>query len=205
MFCFLLNKCNKLKTWHTTETALIWLINDNLMKADAGQCSVLVLLDLGLDSVHHCIITELLRTLIGIHIFLTEIHCVCWRLYLLSMGGCMTKFWVQFYFLFTPLGPHNQTLWYVIWLLCRWLYISCKLSELANLSSLHNCLVAVKDWMVENFLQLKSFKIELLIIVPEHTFFKSCLLLALSQQFVPNVKNLGVYITTPISSPMLKS
>lgn len=111
--------------------------------------------------------------------FLTEIHCVCWWLYLLSMGGCMAPFWVQFYFLFTSLGPHNQTLWYVIWLLCRWLHISCKLSELANLSSLHNCLVAVKDRMVENFLQLKSFKIEIVIIVPEHTFFKSCLLLAL--------------------------
>lgn len=143
-----------------------------------ARCWFLLGLGTAFDSAHHCIIIELLRTL-NIHIFLTEIHCVCWWLYLLSMGGCMAPFWVQFYFLFTSLGPHNQTLWYVIWLLCRWLHISCKLSELANLSSLHNCLVAVKDRMVENFLQLKSFKIEIVIIVPEHTFFKSCLLLAL--------------------------
>lgn len=35
------------------------------------------------------------------------------------------------------------------------LYIHCKLSEPAKLSSLHNCLVAVETWTAGNFLQLQ--------------------------------------------------
>ncbi len=51
------------------------------------------------------------------------------------------------------------------------LYLSCKQSELATLSSLHTCLAAVKDWMAENLLQLNSSsKTEIIIIGPVHTF-----------------------------------
>lgn len=49
------------------------------------------------------------------------------------------------------------------------LYLSCKPSESTKLSSLHNYLSVVKDWMAGNFLQLNCSKTEILIIGPEHT------------------------------------
>ena len=53
---------------HSTETALVSVVNDILMKTDAGECSVLVLLDFNtaFDMVHHSIIVKRLRTWVGI-------------------------------------------------------------------------------------------------------------------------------------------
>ncbi len=53
---------------HSTETALLRVFNDLLMQGDAGECSVLVLLDLtaAFDTVDHCILVERLRQYVGI-------------------------------------------------------------------------------------------------------------------------------------------
>lgn len=53
---------------HSTETALVRVINDILMKADGGECSVLVQLDLSaaFGSVDHNIIIERLKTWVAI-------------------------------------------------------------------------------------------------------------------------------------------
>lgn len=59
------------------------------------------------------------------------------------------------------------------------LHISCKLSELAKLSSLHNCLAAVEKWTAGNFLQLKSNKNGNPHYGPLAHFFNFCLLVAL--------------------------
>ena len=52
----------------STETALVRVVNDIFMKADAGKFSVLVPLDLSaaLDTVDHIIIIERLKTWVGI-------------------------------------------------------------------------------------------------------------------------------------------
>lgn len=75
------------------------------------------------------------------------------------------------------------------------LYLFCKPSESAKLSSLHCCLAAVKDRMLENFLQLNSSKTEILIINPEHTDGQVVPALgSLAQHAVPTVKTLGVIL-----------
>ncbi len=53
---------------HSTETALLRVSNDILMASDAGDCSVLVLLDLSaaFDTVDHCSLINRLYSLVGI-------------------------------------------------------------------------------------------------------------------------------------------
>ena len=47
------------------------------------------------------------------------------------------------------------------------LYISVNSNDLGKLSTLHDCLTAIKIWMSDNFLQLNSDKTEVLIIGSE--------------------------------------
>ena len=81
------------------------------------------------------------------------------------------------------------------------LYLSCKPSGSAKLSSLHNCLAMVKDWMAVNFLQFNSSKMEILIIAPEHTHGQVLPALgSLAQHVVPTLKNLGVILDHNLES-----
>lgn len=59
--------------------------------------------------------------------------------------------------------------------------------------------------MGKKFLLLKYFKIEILIMIPEHTFFQFLTTLGtLSDQAVPTPNNLEGYITVLIFIPKLK-
>ncbi len=66
------NICDKFQSGfrkkYSTETALLRVSNDILMAADAGECSVRVLLDLSaaFDTVDHCTLINRLHSLVGI-------------------------------------------------------------------------------------------------------------------------------------------
>ncbi len=53
---------------HSTESALLRVVNDLLLFVDSGNCAVLVLLDLSaaFDTVDHCILLNRLKTEVGI-------------------------------------------------------------------------------------------------------------------------------------------
>lgn len=62
----------KVSVWfnshHSTETALLKVVNDSRRNSDAGCCTVLVFLDLpaAFDTVDHCILIDWLENWVGV-------------------------------------------------------------------------------------------------------------------------------------------
>ncbi|KAK0152333.1 hypothetical protein N1851_006244 [Merluccius polli] len=73
---------------HSTETALIRVLNDIRLNSDSGKVSVLVLLDLSADTVDHSILLNRLETWAGLsgtvlkwfRSYLEELFCDHWKL-----------------------------------------------------------------------------------------------------------------------------
>lgn len=184
------------------------------MKGDAGECSVLVLLDLSsaFDTVDHRILIERLRQWVGI-----SGSALDWFSSYLSDR----TFWVTVHnyvssaeslFCGVPQGSVLGPLLFILYLLplgqiisnfndvsfhCYaddvQLYFSFKPQNVSRLAVLLNCLDSVKDWMADNFLQLNTEKMEVLISAPGGVVLKvmECLG-SLSASVKPTLCNLGV-------------
>ena len=203
---------------HSTETALLRVSNDLMMAADDGECSVLVLLDLSaaFDTVDYSIMLDRLRDWVGVtgsalnwfSSYLTgrgfsvaigshisdsvPLSCgvpqgsvlgpLLFALYMLPLGKIINSFKgisyhfyaddLQLYFSFNPNSFDDFSL---------------------NFNILHECLSAIKNWLVNNFLQLNEAKTEVLIIAPDNIATKvaDCLG-SLKSNVRPNLRNLGV-------------
>uniref|UniRef100_A0A8C6K7Y3 Reverse transcriptase domain-containing protein n=1 Tax=Nothobranchius furzeri TaxID=105023 RepID=A0A8C6K7Y3_NOTFU len=157
---------------HSTETALLRVSNDLLTHSDAGDCSVLVLLDLtaAFDTVDHHLLLERLRDWVGLSGSALE-----WfssypseR----SFSVSVSKFRSSTTSLThgVPQGSVKGPLLFLLYLLPLQhilssfkgisyhlyaddiqLYISFKPHEMSKLQLLHTCLDSIKTWMVGAF------------------------------------------------------
>ncbi len=166
---------------HSTETALLRVSNDLMMSSEAGNCSILVLLDLSaaFDTVDHCILLERLREWAGV-----SGSALNWfasylsgRNFSVSVGPYISES--------APLScgvPQGSVLGPILFTLYLLPlgHIIRKFSSISyhcytdniqicfsfnpdrnnNFSEFHNCLAAIKDWMATNFLQLNTDKTE---------------------------------------------
>uniref|UniRef100_A0A8C6P1U2 Reverse transcriptase domain-containing protein n=1 Tax=Nothobranchius furzeri TaxID=105023 RepID=A0A8C6P1U2_NOTFU len=206
---------------HSTETALLRVSNDLLTHSDAGDCSVLVLLDLtaAFDSVDHHLLLERLRDWVGLSGSALE-----WFSSYLSersFSVAVSKFRSSTTSLshgvpqVSVLGP----LLFLLYLLPLQhilssfkgishhfyaddiqLYFSFKPHEMSKLQLLHSCLDSIKTWMAGNFLQLNEDQTEILICAPDKLVPKVRDSLGqLASHTKPSVRNLGVTFDPALS------
>uniref|UniRef100_A0A8C6VWU7 Reverse transcriptase domain-containing protein n=1 Tax=Nothobranchius furzeri TaxID=105023 RepID=A0A8C6VWU7_NOTFU len=199
---------------HSTETALLRVSNDLLTHSDAGDCSVLVLLDLtaAFDTVDHHLLLERLRDWVGLSGSALE-----WFSSYLSersFSVAISKFRSSTTSLThgVPQGSVLGPLLFLLYLLSLQhilssfkgisyhlyaddiqLYISFKPHEMSKLQLLHTCLDSIKTWMAGSFLQLNEDKTEIRICAPDKLVPKVRDSLGqLASHTKPSVRNLGV-------------
>uniref|UniRef100_A0A671TXF6 Reverse transcriptase domain-containing protein n=1 Tax=Sparus aurata TaxID=8175 RepID=A0A671TXF6_SPAAU len=172
---------------HSTETALMKIVNDLRCNMDSQKLSVLVLLDLSaaFDTVDHHILLNRLRHLVGLsgtvlnwfYSYLTDRH------FLVSMDTCSSgthelKYGVPqgsilgpilFNLYMLPLGDviRRHGINFQSYADDTQLYIAVSPDDMGPIDSLLNCILDIESWMAENFLQLNQDKTEVLIIGPE--------------------------------------
>uniref|UniRef100_A0A8C6KCT2 Reverse transcriptase domain-containing protein n=1 Tax=Nothobranchius furzeri TaxID=105023 RepID=A0A8C6KCT2_NOTFU len=218
---------------HSTETALFRVSNDLLTHSDAGDCSVLVLLDLtaAFDTVDHHLLLERLRDWVGLSG--TALEWLSSYLSEHSFSVAVSKFRSSTTSLThgVPQGSVLGPLLFLLYLLPLQhilssfkgisyhlyaddiqLYISFKPHEMSKLQLLHTCLDSIETWMAGSFLQMNEDKTEILICAPDKLVPKVRDSLGqLASHTKPSVRNLGVTfdpaltLDSHVSSPVRSS
>ena len=205
---------------HSTETALVKVINDLRVSADNKNVSVLLLLDLtaAFDIIDHTILLQRLEHWVGL-----SGTALSWfssylsdRSYFVSLdgfesdrhdissgipqGSILGPLLFSLYIL--PLGELITThgVNFHFYADDTQLYLSVAPDDPSALDSLLSCLSSIKYWMSNNFLKLNEDKTEVLIIgSSEQREIMSQRLGSLAKGSNTSVKNLGVIIDTELN------
>ena len=214
------------KACHSTETAMVKVVNDLQMAVDRDGGAVLVLLDLSaaFDTLDHQLILQNLEHQIGLNgTALTWFESyLANRKQLVKIGSASSQpkdltygvpqgsvLWPTLFSLYTrPLSTiiENTGMGYHLYADDSQLYISIKVRSPASVSSVQGtisrCTTAIQEWMSTNFLKLNGDKTELLIVTkPSLTQYAPSSLNILGEVIKPSEKvtDLGVVLDSIIS------
>lgn len=201
------------KALHSTESALLRVLNDIFLATDTGDCVVLVLLDLtaAFDTVHHEILLARLEQWVGVkgialewfRSYLTD-RSFCVRLdgsmsttapllHGVPQGSILGSVLFSLYLL--PLGSilRRHGIAFHCYADDSQIYIPLKKSDSFSIQPLLKCLDDIKAWMALNFLNFNDKKTEVMVFggTSVTPLVDLC---ALDQYVKPIVKNLGVKI-----------
>ncbi len=205
---------------HSTETALIKIINDIHFNSDSGKISVLVLLDLSaaFDTVDHNILLERLENWVG----LSGMALKWFRSYLegrgyyVSIGEHKSK-WTSmtcgvpqgsilapllFSLYMLPLSQimRKNQIAYHSYADDTQIYLALSPNDYSPIDSLCQCIDEINSWMCQNFLQLNKEKTEVIAFGNKDEVLKVNAYLDSRGQTTKNqVRNLGVILETDLS------
>lgn len=210
------------RTKHSTETALVKVINDLLHAADNNLLNILVLLDLSaaFDTVCHKILLERLANLGITHLALSWLNSyLSDRQQYISIKNHRSDFAsvtkgvpqgsvlgpLLFIIYLQPLGQimRRHGVSFHCYADDTQLYISSKPSSALPPPSLINCLQDIRIWMTRNFLKLNGDKSEVMLIGSKSTLSKTPNFSITIDGFpIPlstHVKSLGVILDSTLS------
>ncbi len=205
---------------HSTETALIKIINDIRFNSDSGKISVMVLLDLSaaFDTVDHNILIERLENWVG----LSGMALKWFRSYLegrgyyVSIGEHKSK-WTSmtcgvpqglilapllFSLYMLPLSQiiRKNQIAYHNYADDTQIYLALSPNDSSPIDSLCQCIDEINSWMCQNFLQLNKEKTEVIAFGNKDEVLKVNAYLDSRGQTTKNqVRNLGVILETDLS------
>ncbi|XP_073349448.1 uncharacterized protein [Pagrus major] len=203
---------------HSTETALLKILNDIRCNLDNNKLTVLVLLDLtaAFDTVDHHILLNRLRNLVGLSgtVFNWFTSYLTDGSFFVSMDTCSSRTHkikcgvpqgsilgpTLFNLYMLPIGDviRRHGINFHSYADDTQLYIAVSPDDTGPIDALFNCILDIRSWMAANFLQLNQDKTEVLVIGPEGQREK---LLPKLQDFKPSksVKNLGVIFDSDLT------
>lgn len=205
---------------HSTETALIKVLNDIRLNTDSGKISVLVLLDLSaaFDTVDHAILLDRLENWVGLSgtalnwfkTYLTD------RKYFVSIGNFKSEQMTMtcgvpqgsilgpllFNIYMLPLSQilQKKNIAYHSYADDTQIYIALSPKDYGPIDSLCQCIEQINTWMCHNFLQLNKNKTEIIVFGShDKRLGVSAHLDSLSLQTKTQVRNLGVILDSELN------
>ncbi len=205
---------------HSTETALIKIINDICFNSDSGKISVLVLLDLSaaFDTVDHNILLERLENWVG----LSGMALKWFRSYLegrgyyvsirehkskwtsmtcgVPQGSILAPLLFSLYMLPLSQIMRKNQIAYHSYADDTQIYLALSPNDYSAIDSLCQCIDEINSWMCQNFLQLNKEKTEVIAFGNKDEVLKVNAYLDSRGQTTKNqVRNLGVILETDLS------
>ena len=210
---------------HSTETALLKVVNDLLSALDEGKFSILVLLDLSaaFDTIDHDILLHRLH-----HVFGIQGTALSWfrsyltnRFQMVSIEGTFSDpvglcYGVPqgsvlgpiLFILYTQPLTHvilNHPVSHMLYADDTQVYKSCNANDLPlTILCIEKCVSDVRTWMLSNKLQMNEDKTEVLLITPKRVAKSEQLPVSMningtSVTFCPSLRNLGVTLDSTLS------